>query len=62
MDVLVRRTKKKDEVCALVIRNTTISSVWIFADVESNDEPLVFWSGSEQFQCVHEAFVTNDIR
>lgn len=59
--MLVGRTKKEDQVGALVIRNATISCVWIFAEIEWNDKPLVFWSGSEQFQCIYKTFVTDYI-
>ena len=58
--MLVRRTKE-DKVCALVAGDGTISRVWIFTDAEWYDEPLVFWSGLEQFQCIYECFVSNDI-
>lgn len=60
--MLVSRTEEEDEVGTLVIGNATISLIRIFTKVESNNESLVFRSGSEQFQCVHEGFVTNDIR
>jgi hypothetical protein len=61
--MLVRRTKKKDKVCALVVGNATISRVRIFTEAEWNDEPLVFWSAIalEQFQCIHEGLISNDI-
>lgn len=60
--MLVPRTEEEDEVGTLVVGNATISLIRIFTKVESNNKSLVFRSGSEQFQCVHEGFVTNDIR
>jgi hypothetical protein len=61
--MFVRRTKKKDKVCAFVIGNATISRIWIFTEAECNDESLVFRGAFalEQFQCIHEGLVSNDI-